>query len=820
MPFGGQKNGTADAPPQEFRAQNANLTIVPEAGDGSRYIERKRDDLVWRSLWRADAALKVEEYFRSSPSNPSLEDIMENLNLAPNAVDKDFLRACAVVADKFREQRDAVSSVMLFLFEKVARSGLQRSQETLGNVLYEDMVKGKSTLPSYPRTGIKLKQMNGFLLLTIENDAAYNALYDEFTPEARSGGRFHRALEVTIAKRKVPVIVSRGERNVPIEEDPLIIHEMQHWINEGLAGLSFMERGQGALFSLDRNARKVVLMEQKAQRKIKDEVLAYIREGRSREIERILLGSLYSDLFHGVLLKDNEHRKKQLSQIQMALSRFAPLIARFPRLNDILTYMLLPVPFGNIATRLDTIRTTFERTNGIAVLESQISKEELDRIYCLPRKFESSLSDIFTEIAKFDTQKRNASKFMYPSSSSNSKHEEYKTIHSESQGAVARAERAYSRIKTGFHGGFVPYIFNIEGFENMEHDESKVEVDSAKDALDVVQRISKEDIDTLYSSITMHTSDSHKQGNAKIVARNILQHVSEAIEKRLHIAPNVELHVRETGIQIKVSRFGKNNGGQFFVRYSISIPRVEQNEAPQKFGHVPLVGHGYPTIFFIRDFEEPPLPEEISDLNTLPYAYVKVYNDIKDIGNEISQMQRNLRTAQQYLHCSFEDARYFKQLQDEYSALLCEQAFLSEKLFRNNAHIPLLSFISSPDDLFSSDSLDIQDKFCDDLYAIFDSLDQKKLDEWINRPETNEEDWSREAEILDVLQKRFNSKYSSGTMQGIGLKEVYFDEGFCIVYVKFSTKDKAEVWRNSIVEIKLFATRKGGGSIAKSTDSK
>ncbi len=821
MPFGGSKAGTFEAPPEESRPQKIDQAVLPGIEDRDRFIEKKRDDLVWRALWRADAALKVEEYFRTPPRHPSYDDMMKKIDLAPNAVDKDFLGACKVVAKNFREQKEAVASVMSFLLEQNTKAQIPNTEEALGKVLYEDMMKGR--LAFYSKTGMKLRQMNGFLLLTIDNEAAYNALYNELTPENRSGGRFHRAQEITIAKRKIPVIVCRGEREGPIEKDPLMIHEIQHWINEGLLGLGFMEKSEQAVFELPQEERELVLDELSAQRRIKDEVLAYLREGRGAEVERILTGKLYKDLFAGAD-EPVQKRRKSLGQIQKSLNAFAPLMLKYPRLKDILTYMLLPISLGHIATRLDTIRTTFERADGVGQMVLPVILRDIPQF--LPRVFANIPAEMQSATEDAQAIQQHAAQFMQSSPPSNKKHIEYAQIRNGMKNAQYRGEKAWERLQKGFHGSFVPYVSQIEGVEDFGYYECNVEEDSVRDILDYVQNIPKNSIDILHAAHTEYYSES--RDIAQDIAREIILNIVGSISGKLYAKPNVEIQVRRTGVEIHIMRIMNTSYGERCVRYTVSIPRSEDGKNSEATGIVPKITSEYPTTYYERTFQERQTPGAHGSYTMVPQGseYEKIYRLLFEKTKDIIHLRDSALGLQQYAQHSSYDLKQFRDVAQGYDNAREDYQHLQEKLFRSNAHIPLISRPYFP--AFASGNIENEDfikepieKFRENLFTTFNTIDQDIVDAWIDPPEPFEEDWSREAAILDIIQKKIGTQYKGGKIQNIGLDEVDFtNSGRCTILVSFSVKDSLGKWQSGIINVQLFARRKVRRQVAKTADSR
>lgn len=239
--------------------------------------KEKKEEILWKALRTAEAALQVEQYFRTGPKNPKLRDVLTNIEVPEGSMNKEFIRMVAIVAERYSRQCRDVDFAMDALTRQAAGGRSYVSQQEIAELVYCQINPG---IPK-GRGALQLSKRDGCFALTVANQAEYHALYSEDTEGKKSSGRFHRALHITVAGREVPVIVHPGGTIFDEDTNEIMIHEKQHWINEALVGLGMAESERPWLMTMSKGERNTALLKEAHHRAIKDEVLAYLRQGKT-----------------------------------------------------------------------------------------------------------------------------------------------------------------------------------------------------------------------------------------------------------------------------------------------------------------------------------------------------------------------------------------------------------------------------------------------------------------------------------------------------------------------------------------------------------
>ncbi len=820
MPFGGPKipEGAPthhDAKPQgEPREQTpldtGKFLVRNSVETPEKRAERRRDEAVWRRLQRADVALRVESYFRSGPQNPSLSDMLSSIDLPAGTVDRNFLRACGVVAERFRQQSEDARSVMDELTKSVRRQGLRPSAANLGQELYKDMVHRFAQVQR--AEDLQLTRVHGFLFMSVNDENSYNDIYNERTPDERSGGRFHRAQMVNIANRQVPLVTRRGALQGNVENDAIMIHEIQHWINEGLVSLTDMETPRPSMLRLPAHERRAILEQEKRRRVIKDEVLAYLREGRIRDVNATLQGKLYEHLFEG---KSSESGADRLlvSQISLALAACIPFIEKYPRLKDRMVYALIDVPLESMSMHINAIRGLYERMDSLLEDETQLLDVDILNVRVVPQKYAEDLQTFFTlheDVYAKCGQMYDVLRGTNESSTGEddtSEDDAPKKIHELRQAfrrGAASARRAYGRLRP--EGRFIPYVSNIECRDIETLDEYSEENNVIRNVLDVVGEFSSRDIDVLCEYYgTRGFEDDRRR-----IATSFLDAVKAVLQNRYGFEPNVSLVASARGIQMSVGyvRHGKN--GDSFVHAFVNIPQSQDATSSSPMPTPPtesMLSCG--TEFF----DESILDEYTEHIPyPCPKQFRKEYQELREARDAYSELRDVVRHARTV---GKPGAARTKRLQFHQKRLHeTRRAFerAKEGLYIDNAHIPVVYDWDIPELAWPKEiSIPVQEaqeKLSIVLFGAAQRIPQDSIDGWVDEGEVDEDSWERHAAIQQELLGSIGSTFGSGKIRNIAFQRVEFRKDSFAVVLEAQIQERHGGWLYGRITIVLHRRRR------------
>jgi hypothetical protein len=297
-----------------MRAERASLPLPSEA---------KRERLEMRVLERRQenvaALVELERVLSDDPSAVSTQKLENIFSRLPQEVRQTAKKA---VAEYRQKLATAVEE------ERALRSQTpEQSPEALGQLVFVGRT-GKRL-----EGAVSLRRDGAYFIFTCQNPKDYRLMYDPtlserfpfielFDPREarydseieRHGGTFHDYLSVPYHT------LPQGENDIassllllkgtPGEEPPyLVAHERQHFINHKL--LDVFEKTE---------RRKPPDALEKAARSIKDEVIAYIRDGSSGSgLLHALSGPLYEHLFAELAPEDAEKLRSAVKHTARAL---------------------------------------------------------------------------------------------------------------------------------------------------------------------------------------------------------------------------------------------------------------------------------------------------------------------------------------------------------------------------------------------------------------------------------------------------------------------------------------------------------------------
>ena len=795
-------NGSPQGEPREFVSPDVLKLLEHEAREGrERRAERRRDEVVWRRLQRADAALRVEDYFRSGPLRPSLKDMMSTIDLPAGAVDKEFLRACGVVAERFRRQSEDTGVVLEKLKESAKQRGFVPDGANLGQELYKDMTR--QFTPGRP-DALHLRRVHGFLFLSVDDEDAYNNLYNERTPAERSGGRFHRSQMVNIANRSVPLVTRRGALAGRAEDDAVMIHEIQHWINEGLVGLGDMETPRSSLLRLKQKERKEILDREERRRPIKDEILAYLREGRIENVKSILDGKLYKHLFEGNPAEDPKNRGF-VAEVSSALATCVPLFKKYPRLKERMTYALIDVPLESLRMHIDAILDFVGRMERLLGDQLTISYFDISHVQWVPREYTSAKDQLATSQEALRGLRVDIESVLRGTTDTEDKKKLRATVSAFHNEAVT-ANDALAALQP--KSAFVPFVSKIEGGEAYTSSEYNRENEFVLDLLDRVDAFPKDLLQTLCERIGV---GMHPQAEEKTIAADLITLVTRHVVEKEHLDyPNVSLFVSDLGVQIAIGYSRQTARGLTHLYTLVNVPRkrpVAMNIT--RYCRPP----GNSELAYGEEFLDESLIANADEYipGVLPKKYSDIYRALQRSGEEREHLRDVMRTVQRSSDRDTVGQRRFslhiKQLQRAYQ----EYEQLREKLIVDGAHIPQIYEWDIPGLYYPKEIVPVVKQSLEKLSTVlFDAargIEQDIVDGWIDEGEHDEDDWSRHAAVQEILFASVGTSFGSGKIQKIAMREMHFEKNEIRIVVECSIQEKHGSWLDGRSTIILHRRR-------------
>lgn len=499
-------------------------------------IERakeKKEEILWKALRTAEAAVQIEKYFRAAPKDPSLHDIMLRVEVPVGSVNREFLRMVGVVSERFTRQRQDVHVAMTALKQRAAAG-----REWVENQKIAELVFSQIN-PKIKNVGaLQVAERDGYFVLSVANHADYHALYGEDTEAKKSGGRFHRALRITVAGLAVPVIVHPGSTIFNEDTNEIMIHEKQHWINESLVKLGFIESERPSLMTIQGDERQTALLKERHHRAIKDEVLAYLRQGQVRNIKQTLFGDLYRHLFAS---QPTEKRKQEDQALVTAISdefdRCADIFANNSHLRTAMVYVLMGVKLRRFPEYLVSMRGLLERANGLEDAAKGDTESDMGDVGMLPRAYQedhAGLLDAQSAVGELAQKAWQTQAGFGPRDDSRS----FLALREKIKVAAANRAQRFEAIMR--EGVFPPYLVReYRGYllEDEEFNERELSI-SVLDVLSSVTNASLQNICLM----------RHVNEELLVISENI----KAILVDRGRIDPTVTFSVADKGVQVHV----------------------------------------------------------------------------------------------------------------------------------------------------------------------------------------------------------------------------------------------------------------------------
>lgn len=216
----------------------------------------------------------------------------------------------------------------------------------LGKSTFRDIAHGESM------GEVTLNLQEGYFIMSFEDPRDYaRAVHGRdaipastSVPIEKSAGTYHRMRRIAFFEDKYygPVIMVKKSEHV----ESIIAHERQHYINNRVfAGFKVTE---GPV------ADTPQALEARLQRNIKDEVLAYMRDGSTgTSMERSLFGELYTHLFSS-LGRSKDETESVVKKTAGFLNQHHEVL-KSPEARAVLVYQLAHVPLEEFPKWLDAL---------------------------------------------------------------------------------------------------------------------------------------------------------------------------------------------------------------------------------------------------------------------------------------------------------------------------------------------------------------------------------------------------------------------------------------------------------------------------------
>ncbi len=244
-------------------------------------------------VWPGERIKNDQQFFK--------DNLQKDIEDLPPAMQEAFERAWGLWALRVRNARRNIEALMK---GRESKEG-ENDSETQGAILFEEQVE------SAPAGKVLFFNKGPFFYLTFEQRPDYERFKKSLTgldERSEEGGVFlERAYW---GKSEVPTLLQNGKEPKP----HMLAHEGQHFLNHAL-GKQFA--------SWEAGTEKSDLVQ--AERAIKDELLAYLRDGRApQDIRRILTeNDLYAHLYLDVDDRESAFLKEELQKICTALDAHA-----------------------------------------------------------------------------------------------------------------------------------------------------------------------------------------------------------------------------------------------------------------------------------------------------------------------------------------------------------------------------------------------------------------------------------------------------------------------------------------------------------------
>ncbi len=219
----------------------------------------------------------------------------------------------------------------------------------------------------FPKGRVTAERREGYFILTCSDQQDFGlattaGMRTASSTQESAGGVYHRALTVLTHELTIPLIVCTPSE----KKDDVVTHERQHWINDKLfSHFAVTERG---VSEATPTSKKTEYLEQlyavdrePVGRDIKDEVLAYLREGRGGVAiaETLTTSALYTHLF----TNEPERWKNLVARIGVAFDmHLSPYFSSKER-RAVLVAQLASIPLERMPSAMKKLGDYYRQRN-------------------------------------------------------------------------------------------------------------------------------------------------------------------------------------------------------------------------------------------------------------------------------------------------------------------------------------------------------------------------------------------------------------------------------------------------------------------------
>jgi len=300
----------------------------------SERSQEQRFDDVERARVGVEQAVLLDVYLENDVPH-SLEDFLLTYSIAKEEITAGLQQRFIDVIQRWNTIADTHAKIEAELDRLTFSRFGDHWSTNVGKIIFSSIVSNDFSNPQYPKGNIEAVRRGPLYVMFFDNPEDYARIH-----KGNSGGTYHRAestsLELPNFSLNVNILMVNGERHNDYSYGT-VSHERQHFIND-----IWMRKTPGTKF--DQNGMNLLSTREDW---IKDEVLAYLKEGSDSETFRVLRGELYGHLFSG--LKDSD-AKKMDDTLEEIIDAMKTLEAYFPTKNSraLLVYHLIDTPYQRI----------------------------------------------------------------------------------------------------------------------------------------------------------------------------------------------------------------------------------------------------------------------------------------------------------------------------------------------------------------------------------------------------------------------------------------------------------------------------------------
>ncbi|HCC83954.1 TPA: hypothetical protein DEP96_03840 [Candidatus Uhrbacteria bacterium] len=322
-------------------AQRASQIEAPE-----RSLEQRLDN-VEKARRGVEQAVLLDAYLEKDGEH-SLEDFLQSYRIEKNSVSEHLQERFSKVLSEWNGETETHAKIATWLEQITVEELGSYSPDNLGVVVLQGIV-GKESVSAQGLMGHIQVEINGpFIVVYASSDEDYKKMH-----RADAGGSFHRAERTPLTYKNADllpnILMVNGESGTTAAKET-VEHERQHYINSKWMQ-KVSEVGADGQWTL---ATKEDWM--------KDEVLAYLKDGSEPERLNRLQDDLYKHLFENLQADETTKLRQNLSDIISTLSEadeFFPTKAA----RSLLVYHLIDIPLTRMPEVIKLL-ATYERQRG------------------------------------------------------------------------------------------------------------------------------------------------------------------------------------------------------------------------------------------------------------------------------------------------------------------------------------------------------------------------------------------------------------------------------------------------------------------------